>query len=145
MSFDDKESIHNYIQWLFPTNQKSAFNQDAPVFTLQQFKVLSQNPVIKENVKLSFIKMMEFYGLHYNPDELIVQKSSNFEESAKNWLTPGNHNLLRISRILRSLVLFECNQEAQAFYQFLTTLRSHPALTEKNLSYWKSAVNLDKR
>lgn len=139
MSFDKKEYTHDYIQWLFPTDQKSAFNFDAPVFNLQQFTILNQNPVIKENVKLSFIKMLEFYGLRYDDSTWTVYKDDHFEKRARNWLTLGNHNFLRISRILRCLVLFECNQEAQAFYSFLKTLDSHPALKIENFVYWEEA------
>lgn len=140
MNFNKKESCHNYIQWLFPTDQASKFNHRAPQFDMEQFEIFSQNATIKENVKLSFLKMLEFYGLEYQENTMIVQKRSNFDDRAKNWLTKGNHNLLRISRILRSLNLFGLITTAQALQQFLMSLQPHPAITKNNMDFWTKAI-----
>ncbi len=140
MNFNEKESRHNYIQWLFPTDQTSNYNRKGPVFTVAQFKIFSQNPLIKKNVQLSFLKMLEFYGLEYQEKTLTVQKGLNFENRAKNWLAKPNHNFLRLSRILRSLNLFDLTDEAKALYQFLIDLKPHPAIPKTSFEHWTQAM-----
>ena len=52
--------------------------------------------------------MMEFYGI-----ELGVFSNRNFWHKDLQWLTPHNHNFLRITRILTSLKLFRNDRQAK--------------------------------
>lgn len=152
-AFDDaeKESAHDYIQWLFPSSKASQFNPDSPVLAGAKgpdgkqslLDVLRKDPKVVSNLKQSFEVMLKFYGLHYDQTSKTVIKNSNFNTRTKVWLTPGNHNFLRLSRILDCLVKFGLNDEAKAFLNQLKDIKdsdSNSPITESNFKYWSQAA-----
>ena len=48
-----------------------------------------------------------------------IRRSASFDERSRVWLTSGNHNFLRISRILRSLSLLGHGKNASALLECL--------------------------
>jgi hypothetical protein len=145
LSFEAKESEHHYIQWLFPLRVPTQYNSDAPVLTDELVeKLLSDEnrDVFIQNLKTSLEKMLEFYGLEYSDDKSKIIKAKNFQKCANNWLTPGNHNHLRITRILTSLKIFRLDGEAKKFFDILSELRSENVqkISEESFKYWKLAT-----
>jgi hypothetical protein len=57
------------------------------------------------------------------------------------WLHAGNHNFLRISRILRSLTLLGCSLYAVAFLECLEGIYAENRETIGNttIGYWRRA------
>jgi len=51
-----------------------------------------------------------------------VLRAPFFAERAKNWVTPGNHNHLRITRVLKSLRLLGLEPETAGFFECLAFL-----------------------
>jgi hypothetical protein len=100
-SDDDLEQVHDYIQWLFPLRERSAFNSNAPLLddaTIQQFR---DRPELQANLRRSFLRMLKFYGLELTDTAPpTIRPSKSFPSRSANWLNPGNHNHLRITRIL---------------------------------------------
>lgn len=139
-SFDQKEDFHNYIQWMFPTNEKSNFNSDAPLLTAQEYKTLSENPLIIKNLKISFGKILEFYGLEYDLLSLRVKETSLFSLRSQNWFGEGNHNHMRISRILKCLNLFGLHDEMNAFYAYLQTLKPLDVISKDAFKYYAKNI-----
>ena len=96
-----------------------------------------------------FIRMLQFYGftLIETPEIIKCEYSSVFSERAKNWLTPNNHNFLRITRILISLRLLGLSEYAMAFYRILDELYSMipDIISEKTYKYWTNAIIQKKR
>lgn len=137
-SFKEKESAHNYIQWLFPLPEKSRFNSSGPCPSIDMFAELNKDPAIRLNMLHSFKIMLNFYGLKLKNDGTIVQTKS-FKTKRKNWLTRGNHNHSRISRIIKSMRLFGYEAEAQAFYARLVKINNaYPGkINSESLKYWK--------
>jgi hypothetical protein len=86
--------------------------------------------------------MIGFYGLTLNATGEI-ERAVNFKSQASNWLSPGNHNHLRITRIIRCLRLLGLETEAQAFYVCLAGIyEEHPKkITADTFRFWKSAAN----
>jgi hypothetical protein len=62
------------------------------------------------------------------------------------WLSPGNHNHLRITRILRCFSLLGLEAEAKAFFDCLSEIyeneqsRPLPAISTETILYWRRAV-----
>jgi hypothetical protein len=83
--------------------------------------------------------MLRFYGLEFHLEKIELAK--NFAVRSSNWLTPGNHNHLRLTRILRSLRLLGLESEAQALFRALSQLyESHPGrITFRTYEFWKNA------
>jgi hypothetical protein len=138
---DDRlEAVHDYIQWLFPLREPSAFNPGAPLLDDAAISAFRARPELQDNLRASFLRLLRFYGL-----ELVegrVAAAANFPARAANWLTPSNHNHLRITRILLALRLMGMEAEAQAFYAFLCGLyeRERNAITATSFRYWTAAA-----
>lgn len=93
---------------------------------------------MRENLRAAFRRMLRFYGFESRDG---IGRAGNFEEQARNWLRPGNHNHLRITRILRSLRLLGLQSEAALFLAELERLyRERPAsITAESFRYWRAA------
>jgi hypothetical protein len=143
------EEVHDYIQWMFPLTEKSAFNVRAPVLTPSDISEFRSNPELRQNLKASFVRILGFYGLILSGSHpLKVKRALYFEEASLNWIFPGNHNHLRITRILKSLMTLGLEEEARAFYDCLEDIyraestRSNPGISEATVSFWRRAVNV---
>jgi hypothetical protein len=138
--FRELEWTHDYIQWLFPLVTRSQFNDVAPLLTEEDRAEFNRNPVIHRNFRISLQLMWEFYGFRQN-DRGDLQRIERWEERRDNWLTRDNHNLLRITRILRSSMLCGFMPEAQAFFDALMKAAAdHPGIIGRSEQFWKSAV-----
>lgn len=133
----DLEYKHNYIQWLFPLEEKSKYNLTAPTI---KNKNIYNNRLIKENMLKSFQRMLLFYGFKNENNKIV--KNSNFKERADNWLRPNNHNFLRITRILKSLTLFNLETQAIAFLDVLLDVQEEYSeiISERTINFWIKAV-----
>jgi len=82
---------------------------------------------LQERMRRAFHRMMRFYG---------------FGVRHLPWLTPGNHNFLRLTRMLASLRLAGLEAEAQELFGRLKALyEAHPDLIGRlTWSYWARAA-----
>ena len=137
------EAVHDFIQWLFPLPEPSPVNPLAPVLDPETIDAFAEQPELRENLRTSFVRMLGFYGLEMRPGgTLAVGRANNFQERAANWLHPGNHNHLRITRILKSLALLGLLEEARAFLGCLETIyAAHPGrISAESLRFWRAAI-----
>ena len=143
--YDQLEDVHDYIQWLFPLKEESAFNFYAPVVTITDIDIFRSNSKVREKLLLSFTKLLDFYGfeLFVENEVPIIIKSNRFGQKSKNWLTRHNHNFLRITRILKSLVLLGCSNHAVAFLVALEDVYKSNSIVigETSVGYWRSAIS----
>lgn len=119
-SDDQLETIHDYIQWLFPTDVPSKFNQKAPVLSIDEFLELRRERSVQLGVKQAFFRMLKFYGLTYGPK---IERGSNWDTHSW-WIKRPTHNDLRITRIIRALTLFGLTDEADRFIEVLLRLHA---------------------
>ncbi len=140
------EHTHDYIQWLFPLPERSRFNPGAPTLTADDIAAFRREASLREAMITSFRTMMSFYGLAVTSSEagLLVRESPAFESRSGVWLTPGNHNYLRLTRILRSMTLLGCPAYAAALLAGLERLYPtyHAVIGEETLRYWRQAVTV---
>jgi len=146
------EEVHDYIQWMFPLSERSGFNIHAPVLTLPEISEFRSNPELRQNLKTSFLRILGFYGLILSMSHpLKVKRALHFEEASLNWISQGNHNHLRITRILKSLLTLGLEEEALAFYVCLEDIyraecaKSSPGISEATFSFWQRAANVKQR
>jgi hypothetical protein len=90
---------------------------------------------------------MNFYGFEaLSIKPIKVDRAPNFAAKATGWLFPGNHNHLRITRILRCLTVLGLEAEAAAFLECLAEIyedeqdKPLPAITDETMLYWRDAV-----
>src|SRR5262245_25032496 len=115
--YDRLERTHDYIQWLFPMRSRSQFNPDAPTLNEALIREFRHDERLRGELALSFRQMLAFYGFLLREGEggMSVERSSEWSARSRNWLAPGNHNFLRITRILTSLRILGLSDEADAF------------------------------
>ncbi len=141
------ERVHDYIQWLFPLPEPSAFNPAAPVLNRESIEAFRARPDLQEKLRFSFIRMMNFYGLEVRSGERVtITRAPNFAAKSTVWLSPGNHNHLRLTRILKCLNLLGLEAEAKALFACLSEIyederdKELPAISDETLRYWRETV-----
>jgi len=147
-SDDELERSHNFIQWLFPLDKESKANSDAPVLDEDTIREFRSSPALRLHLQESFIRILKFYGLQLRATvPLSIVRGQNYAERATEWLTPNNHNHLRITRILKSLKLLGLKTNASAFYDCLSDIcheefkRASPQISRDTFKYWESAAS----
>ncbi len=142
-NYEALELTHDYIQWLFPLTAPSRFNTHAPVLSpgnIQHFRDTAQ---LRTNLLKSFKLLLDFYGFELNG--MSVDRSENFPVRADNWLTVGNHNMLRISRILTCLSILGLRAYAISFLEALTAVyKENPSVIQESYEFWEKAVAIAK-
>jgi hypothetical protein len=137
------EMVHDFVQWLFPLPEPSAFNAAAPLLTEQDIAAFRADPALRDALQDSFARMLQFYGFDFDADTPAVAFAPEGAGQRRAWLTPGNHNFLRISRILRSLHLLGLGELGHAFLAALLELAGSPegrAIPATTLAYWRDAA-----
>jgi len=138
---DELEEVHDFIQWLFPLPEPSRFNPDAPLLTPEDIATFQKDNLLRSNLLRSFTRFLGFLGLAVGQDGQVVEGPSFGARSPDVWSFP-NYNLLRVSRVLRSLTLLGLGDQARAFYAWLDTAyrnRRFP-IGPDTFRYWTKAV-----
>ena len=127
-SDEDWERQHDFIQWLFATDEPSMYNPDAPVLDVPTTARFRADPMLRHRLRRAFDRWLVFCGVVGTDDSLA------FENPNPSVWNRQNHNWLRITRVLRSLNLLGLSDEAQAFFPLLTTIRSR--IDPTTWGYW---------
>lgn len=141
------EGVHDYIQWVFPTIAPSAVNPFAPLVSRSTMNAFAERGELRDALRRSLDRMLAFYGLHRSTgaDGVRIQiDEARFAERAKAWLRPGNHNHLRLTRIMESLATLGLAAEARALQRCLVTdIYEGPGrnrITRETYEFWSGAV-----
>mmetsp|Transcript_91785 Transcript_91785/g.163355 ORF Transcript_91785/g.163355 Transcript_91785/m.163355 type:complete len:219 (+) Transcript_91785:60-716(+) len=143
---EQMESSHDYIQWMFPSDEKSMYNRHAPVFTVEDQEVVKSDEGIKANLRKSLKQFLNFIGLSFSPDGKTVVKAANFSRRLIDIYDDDygdlNHNWLRITRVLRCLKLAGFEAEAHALLKMLEEIVNSEDGEEAKGSFrfWKKAL-----
>jgi Opioid growth factor receptor (OGFr) conserved region len=140
---DQLETVHDFIQWVFPLPERSGANPSAPVLGLETIEVFHITPAMQERLLRAFERMLRFYGLRWNG--VTVERAENFRDRAENWLWSGNHNHLRLTRILRSTLLLGLESESKALFQALNTLYQEfpDCISSRTHAFWSDALQTE--
>ncbi|HSZ56035.1 MAG TPA: opioid growth factor receptor-related protein [Tepidisphaeraceae bacterium] len=138
-SEDELEHCHDFIQWMFPLDEPSAFNSDAPLVTEEEQAAFRSEPQLQAAMRRSFSAFLEFLGLTVSPDGQVV-RGENFDRRLSLWKYP-NHNWLRITRVLKSLRVLGFEKEAGALWHCLKDLHEKDGFPfTGSFEYWKQAA-----
>lgn len=144
-NYQTLEYTHDYIQWLFPLKERSRFNWKAPILNEQIIQAFRTNEQLRVHLKKSLKVMLKFYGLQCNECsnlDVEIIKSDEYQERKANWIELGNHNYLRLTRILTSLSILGLENYAQALFKCLDQIYSEETrnLGSETYTYWKRAI-----
>ena len=145
VNFDDDalEYLHDYIQWFFPMRERSGANPTAPRLDDDAVYEFRERPELRAALRRSFDRMLRFYGLAWDRDA-IVRSTSFAKRSA--WLAPGNHNHLRLTRILTAMRVLGDERAATALLNCLEDITADDrqsgrhAVSERTLTFWRDAA-----
>ena len=142
---DDRlEAIHDYIQWLFPLPEPSGANPTAPILDPGAIQAFRSSLAVQDRLRQSFQRMMSFYGFTQlsTPSGIVIERTQLFASRAETWLWPMNHNHLRLTRILRSMLLLGREAESKALFRALNALyREYPdRIPARTHAYWSNAA-----
>jgi hypothetical protein len=129
LAFSDAEleARHDFIQWLFPLATPSAAVPWSPVLTEAEILAIRADPAAQENLAAAAARMTRFY------------------DGNDHWLVRGDHNHLRITRIVASLKLL-AGREAAADFLAAIEARVEAAGSPVNPTsrrYWRAALGAD--
>ena len=125
-SNDQLEVEHDFIQWIFPLNEASSYNPDAPVLSIEDIKEFRNSPELQFRVLVSAHTFMRF-----------------LYSTVNNWCTEANHNHLRITRMLKSLRLLGLELVALNCYYELVMIvykLDMEETLEEPMAFWRSAL-----
>jgi hypothetical protein len=111
------EHHHDWVQWAFPNQDPSFFNDDAPVWTAEEAAALP--PAAVENLRRLLARFVAFL------------------DRTDDWRAPSDHNHARITRVLLCLRDAGLHAEATAFYALVTAT---PEPGERSRRFWKGAA-----
>jgi hypothetical protein len=141
---DRLEMVHDYIQWLFPLREPSMFNSSAPLVTDETVAAFTSDPALHDALKLSFVIMLDFYGLALQEQQdgrVLITESPSLASRRSIWIVPYNHNHLRLTRILASVRTLGLPQYSSALFDCLERIRkARPdAISTETFGYWQRA------
>lgn len=145
LCFDDEqlENVHDFIQWLFPTPERSGANPSAPVLDDAAIEAFRTRPELRTALRGSLDRLLAFYGFEWQGDRIV--RSASFPERSRNWLHDGNHNHLRLTRILRSLSVLGESQAARAMFDALSQIyedehrSGRKRISDRSFRFWENA------
>jgi hypothetical protein len=125
------EAEHYFIQWVFPSDEPSAINMEAPI--VDRALSMAFRGDIKMRVKLvrSFIQFLKFLGI--GRDYKVVESGKFYLRVLR-----PNHNHRRITRVLRSLYILGLEDRALDFYAMLCQYRDQ--ISPITFDYWTLAI-----
>jgi len=142
MSPDALEYTHDYIQWLFPLRERSSVEPLTPTLddaTIVAFQTLE----MQERLVRSAETMAAFYGfrIHRDANRWRLHLAPTAAERQRVWLTPGNHNFLRHTRIMKSLATLGHGDLSTAWLNALRSLYAQNAsvIGPRTLQFWEMA------
>jgi hypothetical protein len=146
LGWDDArlEMVHDYIQWVFPLPERSGANPWAPVLDAATIAAIRGNAEMQERLRAGFQRMLAFYGFALEGEAVV--EGPRFVAASRNWLHAGNHNHLRLSRMLRSLRVLGLEREAAALWEALRVLYERESavgrrtITPETFAFWKQAA-----
>lgn len=121
------ESEHDFIQWMFPTDRPSKFNPFSPLVNENDIESFHADMDAQYHLMVSFTLYKDFlFNTHH-------------------WRHDGNHNNLRITRVIECLRLFWPEQPALAlsFYMDVMRLTKDSDIGEVTRGYWLEALDYE--
>jgi len=144
LAWDDErlEAVHDYVQWVFPTRQPSGVNPFAPLVTDGTVRAFADDNLLRDRLRAALDRMLAFYGLRRDGSRIEID-DARFPVRSRVWLHAGNHNHLRLTRIMDSLATLGLVDDARALQRCLLEDVGRTAggrITPRTLAFWREVV-----
>ena len=99
--YEKLESLHDYIQWLFPIHVASKFNPDQHALQLHEAQSIAADPTCQRHLLLNYRCFLDFIGFSLvNEATGALTRHAGAPARLRN-LNAESHNKLRITRVLK--------------------------------------------
>ena len=140
-NYEQLESYHRWVQWVFPTKERSFFQPDVPILNNEVIKLFQEDEVLQHRTKWAFLKVIDFYGFELkeeNGEEQVVLQQEGYHHANPKWAIQFfNHNYLRITRVLTALRYFGHNEWS---VKFKNALMEHANRDTESTMFWEQAA-----
>jgi hypothetical protein len=135
-SENDIENNHDFIQWIFPTKERSLYNKDAPIIDDKFCELLESNAIAQQNFCKSCNLFLNFIGFNCDRKGEDIYRINN----SRMFYDRPTHNLLRITRVLNSLNQIGKSACSNKLFRQLKELHDlHIALIPStSFSFWEA-------
>ena len=115
------EREHDFIQWLFPLDEKSMAVPNSPVIREPEITFIKESAVAQISLDTSIARYKEFLNRN------------------NGWHSANDHNHLRITRVLKCLKLIRNLESAQQFKYWVASELgdSIDVINAKTQQYWR--------
>jgi len=147
LAWDDErlEAVHDYIQWVFPSRRPSAVNPHAPLVTDDTVRAFETDDALRDRLRHALERMLRFYGLRWRGGRVEIDQPA-FRARSPVWLTPGNHNHLRLTRIMDCLSTLGLRAEGIALQRcLLEDVAGGPGkgcISARTIDFWSRALSV---
>ena len=128
---------------MFPLSVRSGANPAAPVLGPITIEAFAASEALRDRLERSLRVMLRFYGLEETLTAGVLQivRTERFSQRARVWLSPGNHNHLRLTRIMTSLGELGLEVQAGALWACLSQIAAGfpDRVTPTTVKYWRAA------
>ena len=122
---DKFDKCHDFVQWLFPLHEASRMTTaKVPIITEKEHEYFKKSELCKSMIRKSMLRFSKF----------LIETGPDF------WCKDGDHNLMRITRVIRSLRLFDPEGEAWLFHKWTSSVAEEKNIDFKTLKYWDRAL-----
>lgn len=129
LAYDNKmfDECHDFIQWLFPLHEESRMtNVKLPI--IRQFEHEYFSDAAQWELCVKMLKAVERYV------QFLAEMGPDF------WCNNNDHNLLRITRMIRSLRLFGLETNARNVYDHYKEIAINRGISSITIHYWDRAL-----
>lgn len=127
LNFSDEalEESHDWVQWVFPNRELSAY-ADSPLLNDEIVQELKE-PIYLTAILAAYARFCGFLHL---------------KDETPHWMTPGNHNFRRITRVLKFLIEVNQRNLAEVLYGEVVKAseRNPGVVNEITMNYWARTV-----
>ena len=130
MGHSDMETMHNYIQWVFPGPTVSRMQRDAAPFkcTDAEYRRMASDPIVMGRVHDAIAKVLGFWGITYDEDAQAVHIRQRHEQRFLDVLILHyDHNQARFTRLLTFLQKIGLPELAAALFELVTNYEARIA------------------
>lgn len=122
------EREHDFIQWVFPTPERSMYNAHAPSLKPADADAMRANATVLENLQLALQRARRFWGLD--------------GRGPMRWVRKGDHNHLRLTRALKSLDALGLTREARQLQEELLAVAAahQDEISLETARFWREAI-----
>lgn len=133
------EYKHDFIQWIFPTIEKSQFHPEAPTFEENFSERFQKDELAKSNYCRSCQMYLNYIGFRCVQGKIECIKQGQIYELP-------SHNYLRITRMLNSLNQVGNNTCSVNLYQALMkeVRADSNKIDERTIKYWKETQKVNR-